>query len=89
MLSGGRRAVAVLKAAARHDVIIPTQVAGELYNILTRTGGHPPKVARKIAKAAPKKAKPAKPAKPVARKVAKTRHVGKPAKPAVADLNHL
>lgn len=43
-----RRAVEVLKAAARHEVVIPTQVAGELYNILTRKGGHPPKVARKI-----------------------------------------
>lgn len=43
-----RRAVQVLKAAARQDVIIPTQVAGEFYNILTRKAGHPPKVARKI-----------------------------------------
>jgi len=47
----------------------------------------PAKVARKVAKAAPKKAKPvkpAKPSKPVARKVAKTTHVGKAAKPAAA-----
>ena len=43
-----RRAVQVLKAAARQEMIIPTQVAGEFYNILTRKGGHPPKVARKI-----------------------------------------
>jgi predicted nucleic acid-binding protein len=43
-----RRAVQVLKAAAYQDVVIPTQVAGELYNILTRKGGHPPKVARGI-----------------------------------------
>ncbi|TFW14024.1 PIN domain-containing protein [Brevundimonas intermedia] len=43
-----RRAVQILKAAAWQDVIIPTQVAGEFYNVLTRKGGHPPKVARRI-----------------------------------------
>jgi predicted nucleic acid-binding protein len=43
-----RRAVQVLKATAHQEVVIPTQVAGEFYNILTRKGGHPPKIARKI-----------------------------------------
>jgi predicted nucleic acid-binding protein len=43
-----RHAVQVLKAAAHQEVVIPTQVAGEFYNILTRKGGHPPKIARKI-----------------------------------------
>lgn len=43
-----QRALGVLKTLARQNLVIPTQVAGEFYNILTRKGGHPPKVARKI-----------------------------------------
>lgn len=43
-----QQAVALIKALAGQSLVIPTQVAGEFYNILTRKGGHPPKTARKI-----------------------------------------
>jgi len=43
-----RRAGRLIKTLADHSLVIPTQVAGEFYNILTRKGGHPPKIARKI-----------------------------------------
>lgn len=44
------RAIEVLRQVAHNDLILPTQVAGEFYNILTRKGGHPPKVAREIVR---------------------------------------
>lgn len=49
---GARReqALELLRRIADEELVLPTQVAGELYNILTRKGGHPPKVAREIVR---------------------------------------
>lgn len=46
----GKRAVAqrLLKAIDPTDMVMPTQVAGEFYNILVKKGRYPPKLARKI-----------------------------------------
>lgn len=37
-----------LKAIRPADLVMPTQVAGEFYNILVKKGGYPPMLARKI-----------------------------------------
>lgn len=42
------RAKWLLKAMRPADLVMPSQVAGEFYNILVKKGGAPPKLARKI-----------------------------------------
>jgi predicted nucleic acid-binding protein len=39
---------ALLNAIPSDDMIVPTQVIGEFYNILVRKGGYPPMLARKV-----------------------------------------
>jgi len=41
-------AARLLKAISPADMVMPTQVAGEFYNILVRKGEAPPKLARRI-----------------------------------------
>lgn len=43
-----RLALNLIETLPGHDLVLPTQVAGEFYNILTRKGGHDPKLARRI-----------------------------------------
>ncbi|MDZ4363929.1 PIN domain-containing protein [Brevundimonas sp.] len=45
-----QRAMRLLKALNPPDMVMPSQVAGELYNILIRKGDCPPKLASKIVK---------------------------------------
>lgn len=41
-------ALGLLETLAPTSLVLPSQVAGEFYNILTRKGGHDPKTARRI-----------------------------------------
>lgn len=43
-----RVALALLETLTPASLVLPSQVAGEFYNILTRKAGHEPKVARRI-----------------------------------------
>jgi len=43
-----RLALGLVQALSEASLVLPTQVAGEFYNILTRKGGHDPKIARRI-----------------------------------------
>lgn len=45
-----RLALGLIRALAGSSMVLPTQVAGEFYNILTRKGGHDPKTARGVVR---------------------------------------